>query len=172
MTAYSGSWASSGWFTADDCRLDDFPAVVETTTDLAECPYAGELRENVLAYRSQLRHHIDTPDGQREVRPELAQTLADGPHIVVFAGAFDDLAVGDRATAAFEAMIAEQKAADVVASDHFARRGVNERYSGWYVLEQDTVRTQDPVGEGPVADVRVSADHPCALQFDRLAVVS
>jgi len=29
-------------------------------------------------------------------------------------------------------------------------------YQGWYVLEQDTVLSAEPVGEGPVADVRAS----------------
>jgi inosose dehydratase len=32
-------------------------------------------------------------------------------------------------------------------------------YPGWYTLEQDTVLTEEPAGEGPVADVRTSADH-------------
>jgi inosose dehydratase len=32
-------------------------------------------------------------------------------------------------------------------------------YDGWYVLEQDTILTEAPHGEGPVADVRQSADH-------------
>ena len=32
-------------------------------------------------------------------------------------------------------------------------------YGGWYVLEQDTILTEDPRGEGPVADVRQSADY-------------
>ena len=30
-------------------------------------------------------------------------------------------------------------------------------YGGWYVLEQDTILTEEPHGEGPVADVRQSA---------------
>jgi inosose dehydratase len=30
-------------------------------------------------------------------------------------------------------------------------------YDGWYVLEQDTILTEEPHGEGPVADVRQSA---------------
>jgi len=29
-------------------------------------------------------------------------------------------------------------------------------YAGWYVLEQDTILTEEPVGEGPVADVWTS----------------
>ncbi len=32
-------------------------------------------------------------------------------------------------------------------------------YNGWYVLEQDTVLTREPDGEGPVADVRASVAH-------------
>jgi inosose dehydratase len=32
-------------------------------------------------------------------------------------------------------------------------------YGGWYVLEQDTILTEEPCGEGPVADVRDSADY-------------
>jgi len=33
------------------------------------------------------------------------------------------------------------------------------RYAGWWVLEQDTILREEPRGEGPVADVRRSADH-------------
>jgi inosose dehydratase len=33
------------------------------------------------------------------------------------------------------------------------------RYDGWWVLEQDTILRAEPKGEGPVADVRRSADH-------------
>jgi inosose dehydratase len=32
-------------------------------------------------------------------------------------------------------------------------------YAGWYVLEQDTILTEEPRGEGPVSDVRTSADY-------------
>lgn len=30
-------------------------------------------------------------------------------------------------------------------------------YTGWYTLEQDTILTEEPRGEGPVTDVRTSA---------------
>ena len=42
---------------------------------------------------------------------------------------------------------------------HLRDRG----YDGWYVLEQDTILTEAPHGEGPVADVRQSADYLGAL---------
>ena len=32
-------------------------------------------------------------------------------------------------------------------------------YDGWYVLEQDTILTEEPAGEGPAADVWASAEH-------------
>jgi inosose dehydratase len=32
-------------------------------------------------------------------------------------------------------------------------------YDGWWVLEQDTILDEEPAGEGPVADVRASAEH-------------
>jgi inosose dehydratase len=32
-------------------------------------------------------------------------------------------------------------------------------YDGWYVLEQDTILTGEPRGDGPLADVRASAEH-------------
>jgi inosose dehydratase len=32
-------------------------------------------------------------------------------------------------------------------------------YSGWYILEQDTILTEEPKDEGPVADVRSSAEY-------------
>jgi inosose dehydratase len=36
-------------------------------------------------------------------------------------------------------------------------------YEGWYVLEQDTILTAEPHGEGPVADVRTSVEALRAL---------
>ena len=32
-------------------------------------------------------------------------------------------------------------------------------YDGWYTLEQDTILTEQPRGDGPVQDVRISADY-------------
>jgi inosose dehydratase len=32
-------------------------------------------------------------------------------------------------------------------------------YDGWYVLEQDAILTEEPRGEGPVADVKASAEY-------------
>src|SRR3954451_14684003 len=138
MAAPVTARSTPGWFTADDCRLADFRAVVETTTDLADYPHADEVREKVLVYGSRLREAVATPEGRRDVQAELARALVDGPGIVVFAGAFPDTRVVDRATAVFEALIAEQKAAGVVGGDHFATPGANDRV--WGALDKFAVR--------------------------------
>ena len=137
-TALASARTTPGWFAPDDCRLEDFRAVVETTTDLADYPCADEVRENVLVYGSRLRDSVATPEGRRDVQAELARALADGPGIVVFAGAFPDTAVVDRATAVFQAMIDEQNAAGVVGGDHFAKPGANDRV--WGALDKFAVR--------------------------------
>jgi ectoine hydroxylase-related dioxygenase (phytanoyl-CoA dioxygenase family) len=137
MTAFAAT-RTTGWFTADDCRVEDFRAVVETPTDLADYPYADEVRQNVLVYGSRLRNHTATAEGRRDVQAELARALADGPGIVVFAGAVPDTGVVDRATAVFEATIAEQKAAGVVGGDHFATPGANDRV--WGALDKFALR--------------------------------
>src|SRR3954466_15183136 len=138
MTASAAARTTSGWFTPDDCRIEDFRAVVETTTDLADYPYADEVRENVLVYGSPLRGPAAPSAGRRNVQAELARALANGRGIVVFAAAFPDTGVVDRATAVFEAMIAEQKAAGVAGGDHFAAPGANDRV--WGALDKFAVR--------------------------------
>src|SRR3954469_2537643 len=137
MTAFAPT-RTTGWFTADDCRLEDFRAVVESPTDLADYPYADEVRQNVLVYGSRLRNHTVTAEGRRDVQAELARGLADGPGIVVFARALPETGVIDRATAVFEATIAEQNAAGVVGGDHFAAPGANDRV--WGALDKFAVR--------------------------------
>ena len=37
-------------------------------------------------------------------------------------------------------------------------------YDGWYVLEQDTILTGEPAGEGPMADVRAAAEYLRSLE--------
>ena len=145
MTAVSPTRTTPGWFTSADCHLSDFRAVVETTTQLADHPWADEVRDDVPVYGSRLREAARTPEARREVQAELARGLADGPGIVVLADAFPDPAVVDRATAVFESMIAEQKAAGVVGGDHFATPGANDRV--WGALDKKRTAVGQHSGE-------------------------
>lgn len=132
----------STWLHADDCSIDDFRAIVEVTTDARDYPHAADIVDNVLVYDcDQLRAEISTPDGRRSVQSELAMALADGPGLVVFAGAFPDTAIVDRVTEVFAAIIEDQHAAGQPAGDHYAKPGANDRI--WNALEKLALRDPD-----------------------------
>ncbi|MFD9000318.1 phytanoyl-CoA dioxygenase family protein [Streptomyces sp. NPDC059582] len=119
------------WLSAQDCDLAAFRTLVERTTDLAAYPHASAVTDGVLVYDSdRLRGAGD----RREVGAELVRALDEGPGVVVLRGAFPDPAVVDRATAVFDALIAEQRASGAGAGDHFARPGANDRV--WNALEK------------------------------------
>jgi ectoine hydroxylase-related dioxygenase (phytanoyl-CoA dioxygenase family) len=131
-----------GYLAEDDCRLADLIEVLREQTDPADYPHAGAVERGVLIYESgRLRKEISSAEGRRDVEAELARALADGPGIVVFTGAFDDLGVVDRATEQFEAIIAAQHAAGGAAGDHFAKSGQNDRI--WNALEKLALRAPD-----------------------------
>ena len=126
------------WFDENNCKLEDFVAVVSQETRLEDYAYADAVEQNVLIYGNRLRNYVDTPDERADVQAELIRALSTGPGIVVFKGAFVDTAVVDRATEAFNEIIAEQKASGAVAGDHFAKPGANDRV--WGALDKFAVR--------------------------------
>jgi ectoine hydroxylase-related dioxygenase (phytanoyl-CoA dioxygenase family) len=119
-------------FRAESCRLDEFIAVVEVPTDAADHPRATRIVEGVPEYDAGVCRSVDA-DEASALRTELAWSLLHGPGIVVVRGAVR-ADVADRATAAFRAMIAEQRAGTARAGDHFAAPGANDRV--WNALEK------------------------------------
>jgi ectoine hydroxylase-related dioxygenase (phytanoyl-CoA dioxygenase family) len=131
----------SGWLSADQCRLDDFIQVVSQSTDAADYPFADEVIQGALVYRAaSLRPVIGSTDGRRQVQAELARGLMDGPGLVVFKGAYEDIGVVERATEVFHDLIAQQRSQGTVSGDHFAKPGANDRV--WNALEK--LALQDP----------------------------
>ncbi|HEX2810712.1 MAG TPA: phytanoyl-CoA dioxygenase family protein [Kineosporiaceae bacterium] len=149
-------WAQ-GWLTEQDCRLEDFRAVVEQPTDLADYPLAQDVEQNVLIYGERLRGRLDQPGSRRQAQAELAHALLGGPGIVVLQGAFDDLSVVDRATSAFTEMIADQKAVGQAAGDHFAAPGANDRV--WGALDKLAVRAPEVFTEYYANDLIALISH-------------
>jgi ectoine hydroxylase-related dioxygenase (phytanoyl-CoA dioxygenase family) len=129
MTAFAAPH-TTGWLSAADCSIDDFAALVEQQTDLSDYSHADSVDRNVLIYGERLRAAVRTTKGRSAVQTELMRALTDGPGIVVFKQAFDDVRVVDRATDAFFAQIAAEKAAGVSGGDHFAKPGANDRVWG------------------------------------------
>lgn len=126
------------WFNANSCELEDFITLVTQKTRLEDYAYADSVEQNVLIYGKRLHNYMATPEERADVQAELIRALSSGPGIVVFKDAFADKAGIDRATAAFNAIIAEQKAAGTETGDHFAKPGANDRI--WGALDKFAVR--------------------------------
>lgn len=119
-------------FSSDQCRLDDLIRIVEVLTDVRDHPRASRIELGVPVY------DVDTLKADEAVDPiavrtELAATLLHGPGIVVITGAVAPDIV-DRATVAFGAMIATQRADVATGGDHFAAPGANDRV--WNALQK------------------------------------
>lgn len=122
--------SSSVWLRRSDCTLEDFRASVEATvTDPADYPFAASVERGVVIYGADLTEKIAEAGVRKDVQAEIVHALLEGPGIVVFQGAFAAEVI-DRASDAFNDMLAAQKAAGVVSGDHFAKAGANDRIWG------------------------------------------
>ncbi|WP_432547806.1 phytanoyl-CoA dioxygenase family protein [Kineococcus sp. SYSU DK004] len=127
----------SSWLTREDCDLQEFRRLVEVGTDPADVPSADRVERGVPVYGERLRAHLAAGGDRAQVQDEIAHVLADGAGIAVFAGAFEADVV-DRASAVYQEMIDEQRAAGVAGGDHFAKPGANDRV--WGALEKLALR--------------------------------
>ena len=127
------------WISDADCRLEDFRRLVERHARLADYPLASAVHHNVLTYQGDdIRRAAPEPERRKALMAEWVRALNDGPGILLLEDAFADLAVVDAATDSFFAMIAEQRAANANAGDHFAKPGANDRI--WNALEKLCLR--------------------------------
>lgn len=136
MTLTAAPAVRRPWLAGRDCRLDDLKALLSASlTDRGDYPLADGVVEDVLVYDGDHARELGRdPGARRDLQAELARALADGPGLVVFRGAFPDVGVLDRATAAFQRLIDGQTASGQVVGDHFAKPGANDRV--WNALEK------------------------------------
>jgi ectoine hydroxylase-related dioxygenase (phytanoyl-CoA dioxygenase family) len=110
------------WIDESACRLEDFRAQVLRDTNLADYPFATDVRSNVLVYTAVTVGVAD----RRALQSELIRALADGPGVVIVEGAFSP-GVVDRASEAFFSIIDAQHEAGDAHGDHFGKPGANDR---------------------------------------------
>ena len=130
--------AFTPWIDDSACDLAEFRAQVARETDPADYPHAVDVRDNVLVYPS------DDVDDRRGLQAELIRALTDGPGVVVFEDAFPADVI-DRASTAFFAIIAEQRAAGTAAGDHFGQPGANDRI--WNAAQKLALHSPDVFAE-------------------------
>ena len=130
------------YFSADTCDIEEFAALCQQKTVLADYPLAADLQKGVLIYDCHsLRERIGDPEFDQMLRAEWAEALANGPGVVVLAGAETDHAMLDRASAMFRDMIETQKRDGTGGGDHFAKPGANDRV--WNSLEKHCLADPD-----------------------------
>jgi ectoine hydroxylase-related dioxygenase (phytanoyl-CoA dioxygenase family) len=137
--------SGSGWITESDCDLAEFRRQVLRETDLAGYPHAVDVRRNVLVYSAAGIAEAD----RRALQSELIRALTEGPGVVVFEGAFDE-AVTDRASTAFDDIIAAQRAEGGAAGDHFGKAGANDRV--WNAAQKLALHAPEVYAEYYAAD--------------------
>jgi ectoine hydroxylase-related dioxygenase (phytanoyl-CoA dioxygenase family) len=130
------------WLNQAECRIEDFAQLVDRSTRPADVPLAADIRANVPVYDGDmLRAAAQSPEQRRAVMAEWGDVMLNGAGLIVLAGAFDDLAAVDAATAQFQALIAEQHANQTTAADHFAKPGANDRI--WNAQEKLCLRAPE-----------------------------
>ncbi len=103
----------------------------------------SRIERNVAIYDgAQVRRAAADPAERRALMAEWARLLADGPGVLVIAGAYADTAPIDRATEVFSAIIEDQRRSGAAGGDHFARAGANDRI--WNSLQKHCLA--DPEG--------------------------
>ncbi len=124
----------SGQLTLDDVDVEELRRLIQTSTDPGDYPHAASVDGEVVLYDMAVLGDLVQDRAVRSaVAQEIAHALEAGPGIIAFRGAVDRSVV-DRATEAFESMIASELAAGQAAGDHFAKAGVNNRV--WNALEK------------------------------------
>ncbi len=111
----------SGYFHASDCDVDEFAALCGQTTDPRTLPFAAEIQSNVPLYDV-----AALPLTDPALLAEWAGVLRTGAGAIVLRGAYADTSPIDAATAVYDQIIADEKAAGTSSADHFAA-GTNDR---------------------------------------------
>ena len=130
------SRVARNWYGPGSASLEELRAEAARRSPAHEHPLAARIEaDQVPVYDGdRLRSLLEQPDGRRRIMAEWVSVLKDGAGIVVIERCFADPAPVDRATTAFERLIAAQHEAGGGAGDHFAKAGANDRV--WNALEK------------------------------------
>ena len=130
------------WLGPESCELDAFILQVSRVSLPGDYPFASDIVANIPLYDgTSVRAAAADPESRKAIMAEWAEVMLSGPGIVVFKGAFADLAPIDAATEIFRAIIAEQHATNTGGGDHFAKPGANDRV--WNALEKLCLRAPE-----------------------------
>ncbi|MEM0907229.1 MAG: phytanoyl-CoA dioxygenase family protein [Pseudomonadota bacterium] len=126
---------TSDYFTTDECRLEDLASLAERRLTKADVPLAADIQKNIPIYDvPALADDLADPAARQALMGEWARVLHSSAGVFALSKAQEDQAAIDDATAIFNRIIKEEKAAGGDGADHFAAAGSNDRI--WNSLQK------------------------------------
>lgn len=123
------------YFDDSDLDLGEFAQLTGQKLDPARVPQACDIHHEVPIYDiAALRGALGDPEGRQALQGEWAEVLAQGSGVLVLKATYADTAPIDAASAAYNAIIAREKATSGGKADHFAAAGANDRV--WNALQK------------------------------------
>lgn len=126
-----------GYFHIESGDLPALEALITQKVQPSDAPLAARIEKNVPIYEV-----ADLDLSASALLTEWANVLRNGAGVICLKGAYPDTRVVDRATAVFQQIIVEERAAGAGKGDHFAASGANDRV--WNALQKHCLR--DPAG--------------------------
>ena len=112
------------YLSINDCNLDEFSKSLDRELQQNEVPLSHDIQKNVPIYDVS---KIDFLSDTKSLRTEWANILHKTSGVLVLKNAYPDTSIIDTASAIYEKIIADEKAATGDKADHFAASGANDR---------------------------------------------
>ena len=112
------------YLSTNDCDLDEFSKSLDRKLQQNEVPLSHDIQKNVPIYDVS---KIDFLSDTKLLRTEWANILHKTSGVLVLKNAYPDTSIIDTASAIYEKIIADEKAATGDKADHFAASGANDR---------------------------------------------
>lgn len=116
------------WLDEEACDLDDFRALVERETTPKSVPLADEITSRIPIYLAvSVKSALDDDRRLRDYMAEWNSVFSEGPGIVVFRRAYENLQLIDEVTDVLNGIIERERDQFAGSGDHFAAAGANSR---------------------------------------------
>jgi len=112
------------YLSINDCNLDEFSKSLDRELQKNEVPLSHDIQKNVPIYDVS---KIDFLSDTKLLRTEWANILHKTSGVLVLKNAYPDTSIIDTASAIYDKIIADEKAATGDKADHFAASGANDR---------------------------------------------
>ncbi len=127
-----------GYYTTNDCRIDELEVLVSERLDASDLRFASEVVHNVPIYAAaDTQAALKNPADKSALMAEWARVFRDRSGAIVVKSAVADLDAIDQATGVFDEIIEEERRANS-GGDHFGERGANDRI--WNSLQKLCLR--------------------------------